>query len=49
MPFGIRRQGKKYLVVKKSTGKVFGRFNSKASAVKQEQAIYLSMKRRGKV
>ena len=48
MPYAIRKSGKKYQTIKKSTGKVLGTHSSKKKARAQEIAIILNEKRRGK-
>lgn len=42
----IRKKGKKYLLISKSTGKVLGRHSSRASAERQERAIQAAKHRR---
>lgn len=40
MPYKIKKQGEKFLVVKKSDGKVIGTFDSREKALAQLKAIY---------
>jgi hypothetical protein len=44
----IEKQGGKYVLKSKKTGKVLGRHESKAKAEKQERAVQASKHRRGK-
>lgn len=39
-PYDIKRAGNKYVVVKKTTGKVLGTHSSKSQAQRQIAAIY---------
>lgn len=47
MPFGIRRQGKKYQVVNRETGRVLGEHASMKAAQAQMAAVMSSMRRKG--
>jgi len=42
----IKKQGNKYILVSKSTGKVLGRHSSRIDALKQEKAIQISKARK---
>lgn len=44
MPYGLRKKGKKYQVIKKSDGKVMGTHPSKAAATAQIRALYANSK-----
>ena len=44
----IEKQGGKYVLRSKTTGKVLGRHETKAAAQKQERAVQASKHRRGK-
>jgi len=44
----IAKEGGKYVLRAKSTGKVLGRHRTKAEAVKQERAVQASKHGRGK-
>lgn len=49
MPYRIVKSGSKYKVKNKLTSKTYGKNKTKAGAIRQERAIVLSMKRRGKI
>jgi hypothetical protein len=44
----IEKQGGKYVLRSKTTGKVLGKHETKAAAQKQERAVQASKHRRGK-
>jgi hypothetical protein len=44
----IEKQGGKYVLRSKTTGKVLGKHETKASAQKQERAVQAAKHRRGK-
>jgi len=44
----IEKQGGKYVLKSKTTGKVLGRHTTKAEAEKQERAVQAAKHRRGK-
>lgn len=46
MPYSIKKAGNKYVVVKKSDGKILGHHSSKEKAQRQIAAIYANTKER---
>lgn len=44
MPYDIKKAGNKYVVVKKSDGKILGHHSSKSQARRQIAAIYANTK-----
>lgn len=42
MPYEIVKEGVKFVVKKKGTGKVMGKHNSRMEAVKQIQALHIN-------
>ncbi len=43
MPFKIKRQGDKYLVISQDSGRVLGTHNTKTKAVAQLRALYANV------
>lgn len=44
MPWGVRKQGDKWVVYKEGSGEVVGRHPTKEKAIKHQRALYANVK-----